>query len=57
MFPPLERNDGFPSRDRLKFFAVPLDRLALGYNRIEIKKLDKAKMTCILFSMELAIDR
>jgi hypothetical protein len=55
MFPPSERNDGFPSRDRIKFFAVPLDRLALGYNRIEIKNLEKSKTTCTLFSMELAM--
>ena len=55
LFPPLERNAGFPTRDRLKFFAVPLDRLIAGYNRIEIKNLDKAQTPCTLFSMELAL--
>ncbi|MEE9910701.1 MAG: family 10 glycosylhydrolase [Deltaproteobacteria bacterium] len=57
LFPPLEQNDSYPTRQELKFYAVPLSYLIPGKNRIEIKNLDKQdkKKKTILYSMELAL--
>ncbi|HUT91229.1 MAG TPA: hypothetical protein VMY37_17140 [Thermoguttaceae bacterium] len=55
LFEPVHRNQGFPGREVLKFFTVPLDRLVVGNNQIEITNLDKMKTKCTLFSMELAL--
>lgn len=56
-FPPVHRNNGFPTSEVLKFYAVPLDLLIHGDNLVEIKNLDKAKASCTIFSMELALYR
>ena len=57
LFPPLDRNPGFPAREKLKFFTVPLEQIIPGYNQFEIKNLDKAETKMTLFSMELALYR
>ncbi len=53
--PPLERNALFPTRERLRFFAVPLERLRDNPNRIEVVNLDKADASCSFYSLELAL--
>ncbi len=55
LFPPLERNEGYATRDCVKFFAVPLELLVAGENTIEIARQDSGKASCSLFSMELAL--
>ncbi len=55
LFPPLAQNPAYATRDALKFYAVPLDILVPGSNKVEIKNLDKQKTKCKLISMELAI--
>lgn len=55
LFPPLAQNEGYPHRETLKFYTVPLDLLIPGKNHIEIKNLDKKKGSCQFFSMELAL--
>jgi len=57
LFPPMAQNAGYATRDRVKFYAVPLELLVPGRNKIEIKNLDKKKESCRLFSMELALYR
>ncbi len=55
LFPPLERNAFFPTRERLRFFTVPLERLRGSPNRIEVVNLDKAAASCSFYSLELAL--
>ena len=57
LFPPLARNAGYPVRNALRFYAVPLDALIPGTNEVVIKNLDKAKASCTLFSIEMALYR
>jgi hypothetical protein len=57
LFPPVERNPAYAVREALKFYEVPLEFLAQGPNEVSIKNLDKATMSCMLFSMELALYR
>ncbi len=55
LFPPLAENAGYASRDALKFYAVPLDLLVLGNNRVEIDNSDKATQPCTLVTLELGL--
>ena len=55
LFPPVDRNEGYATRDCVKFFAVPLEALVVGANTIEIARQDGGKSACSLFSMELAL--
>ena len=55
LFPPVAKNDGYPVRDSLKFYTVPLDVLICGSNRIELKNL--AKKSCQFVSLEIALYR
>jgi len=57
LFPPVAHNAAYAERDAVKFYAVPLDRIVCGGNRIEIRNLDKKKGSCKLFSLELALYR
>ena len=57
LFPPVERNKSYPTLEVLKFYTVPLDLIIPGYNRVEIKNLDKQKASCKFYSMELALYR
>ncbi|MEI8205547.1 MAG: hypothetical protein WCG03_01560 [Kiritimatiellales bacterium] len=56
--PPVQKTkQGYPTAEKLKFFAVPLADIIPGKNRIEARNLDKAKRSCELFSMELYLAR
>lgn len=55
LFPPLAQNAGYPTRDRLKFYAVPLALLIPGTNHFELTNLDRKKGSCQFFSLELAL--
>jgi len=57
LFPPVAQNNGYPKADTLKFYTVPLDGLALGKNRIELKRVGTGKESCQFFSLELGIYR
>lgn len=57
LFPPVTQNESYPTRDRLKFFTVPLDLLVPGQNTIHLKNTDRNKRSVNLFSMELALYR
>lgn len=55
LFPPLAENEGYPKRDAVKFFAVPLRLLERGKNRVELKNLDRGKKSCRFQSLEIAL--
>lgn len=55
LFPPLTTNAAYATRDRLAFFAVPLDRIIPGSNTVEIARAASEKKSCTLFSMELGL--
>ena len=56
-FPPIAQNEGYAVRDALKFYAIPLDLLVPGNNRVEFRNLDWKKASCNLFSLEIALYR
>jgi hypothetical protein len=55
LFPPLAQNEGYATRDRVRFFAVPLDYLIPGTNTIKMKNEDQKRRSCQFFSLELAL--
>lgn len=55
LFPPLAQNEGYPTRETVKLFAVPLDLLVSGGNRVEVKNLEKGKRPCQFRSVEIAL--
>jgi hypothetical protein len=57
LFPALAKNEGYPTRDTLRFYAVPLDLLVPGSNKVEIKNLDRKKGSCQFVSLEIALYR
>lgn len=57
LFPPVSKNEGYPPREALKFYAVPLDLLVNGTNRVEIKKVEKGKASCQFRSLDIALYR
>lgn len=57
LFRPVAQNAGYATRDRVKFYTVPLGSIIPGRNRFEIKNIDRNKSSCRLFSMELALYR
>jgi len=57
LFPPLAQNEAYPTRDTLKFYAVPLELLVPGSNKIEIKNLDRTRGSCQFVSLEIALYR
>jgi hypothetical protein len=57
IFPPIAKNEGYATRDTLKFYAVPLDLLIPGGNKVEIKNLDRKKGSCQFVSLEIALYR
>jgi hypothetical protein len=57
LFPPLAQNSGYPTPEVLKFYTVPLDRIAAGKNTVKISNLNPKRGTCELRSMELALYR
>ena len=57
LFAPLAQNAGYPAREALKFYDVPLHLLAVGANRVEIKNLDGGKSPCQFRSIEIGLYR
>ncbi|MDD4872857.1 MAG: hypothetical protein PHR77_20075 [Kiritimatiellae bacterium] len=57
LFPPLAQNAGYPTHERLKFYAVPLAALISGDNEVTIRNLDAEKSPCTLMSLEIALYR
>jgi len=57
LFPPLAQNEGYPTRETVKFFAVPLNLLVSGGNRVEVKNLEKGTTSCQFRSVEIALYR
>jgi len=55
LFAPLAENAAYPDREMLKFYAVPLDLLIPGKNKLEIENLNQAAGSCKLVSLELAL--
>lgn len=57
LFKPLANNDGYAAPEALKFYAVPLELLVAGKNRVEIKNADRKKRACSFYSLEIALYR
>ena len=57
LFPPIAQNAGYATRDKVKFYTVPLDLLIPGKNSVKLQNLDAKKRSCRLFSIELALYR
>jgi hypothetical protein len=57
LFPPLAQNAGYAAPETLAFFAVPLDRLVPGRNRIELAGGTGAKPPVQFVSLELGLYR
>lgn len=57
LFRPLADNPAYPTADRLKFYAVPLDRLVAGSNQVELENRSRKKGSCTFFSLEIAMYR
>lgn len=57
LFAPVDRNDCYPAREMLKFYAVPLDVLIAGVNEVRISNLDRKKSPCVLSSLEIGLYR
>lgn len=57
LFPPVAKNESYPTYERLKFYSVPLNLLVPGKNTIHIKNVDREKHSINLFSMELGLYR
>jgi hypothetical protein len=55
LFEPIHRNAGFPTREHLKFYSVPLQHILCGSNEIAITNQDKAQSSLTLFSLEVAL--
>jgi hypothetical protein len=57
LFPPLAANAGYPTRETVRFYAVPLDAVVMGVNAVGLRNLDRAKGSCTFQSIELALYR
>lgn len=57
LFAPVAQNTGYPAREVLKFYAVPLDRIVAGKNTVKISNFDRKKGGCELRSLDLALYR
>jgi hypothetical protein len=57
LFPPVTQNESYATGERVKFYAVPLDLLVPGENRIHIKNANRDKRSVNLFSMEVGLFR
>ena len=55
--PPVAKNEGYATRNCVKFYTVPLDLLAAGKNVVTIENLGREKRSCRLFSLEIALYR
>jgi hypothetical protein len=55
LFPALAQNEGYAPREALSFYTVPLETLAAGSNRVDLKNNGKSVRTFL--SMELALYR
>ena len=55
LFPPVVKNDGYATRDAVKFYTVPLNAIIAGKNTIKLQNLDKEKCSCTFFSVEIAL--
>ena len=57
LFPPVARNSAYAVLEALKFYAVPLDLISPGVNKVKISNLDKDKASCTFLSLEIALYR
>jgi hypothetical protein len=57
LFPPLARGEAYPARDALKFYAIPLNLLIPGRNKVELQNLDRKKSACQFYSLEIGLYR
>ena len=57
LFPPVDQNTAYPVPQSVKFYIVPLGRIAAGKNTVTISNLDRTVGACDLRSMELALYR
>ena len=57
LFPPVAQNAGYATRDKVKFYSVPLELIVSGKNTVKIENLDRKKRSCRLFSLEIALYR
>jgi len=57
LFPPIAQNAAYATRDRVRFYTLPLEVLIRGRNSVRIENLDRAKRSCRLFSMEIGLYR
>lgn len=48
---------GYPTADKVKFYAVDLADIIPGKNTFEVRNLDREKTSCDIFSLELALYR
>jgi len=56
--PPIKTTPhGYPTADKLKFFAVPLADIIPGKNKFEVRNLDKAKSSVGIYTLELRLCR
>ncbi|NQT16838.1 MAG: hypothetical protein HQ582_29040, partial [Planctomycetes bacterium] len=55
LFPPLADNAGYAEPETLKFYAVPLDLLVPGGNKVEMTNLNEAATSCRFVSLELGL--
>lgn len=55
LFPPLAQNEGYPKPDAVKFYAVPLELIERGKNRVELRNLDRGKESFRFQSLEIAL--
>ena len=57
LFPPVAQNAGYATRDKVKFYSVPLELIVSGKNTVKIENLSRKKRSCKLFSLEIALYR
>lgn len=57
LFPAIAKNDDYPTHERLKFYAVPLDAIVAGVNEVKLEKLSPKKPSCVFYSLEIALYR
>jgi len=55
LFPPVMINKASPKEGNLKFFAVSVETLRFGINRVEVRNADRIAHPCLFVSAELAL--
>ena len=57
LFTPVAQNEAYPTRETLRFFTVPLDRIIAGRNSVRLANRERATRSCEFVSMELGLYR